>query len=67
MSILWPIIVSALLPSGLRDVLEQLPAIALSLRHADSDGPDRSDDDRSAPRQLDAFRASLPKQLLDAA
>lgn len=66
-SMLWPIIVSALLPSGLRDVLDQLPAIALSLRHADCDGPDRSDDDRTAPRQLDAFRASLPEQLLDAA
>ena len=43
-----PIIVSAPLPSSLRDVLQQLPAIALTLHRADREGPNRSDDDRSA-------------------
>ncbi|MCW5831698.1 MAG: hypothetical protein KIS78_04495 [Labilithrix sp.] len=63
-SILWPIIVSALLPAGLRDVLLQLPDIALSLRLADGEGPDRCVDDRSAPRQLDDFRMALSPRLL---
>ena len=58
---------SALLPSGLHELLKQLPQILVSLRNADREGDDRSVDDRSGPRQVDAFRASLPARLVRAA
>jgi hypothetical protein len=51
----------------LRDVVDRLPRIARRIDDADDEGPWRSDDDRSRPRQVDDFRASLPPRLLVAA
>lgn len=67
MSILWPVIVSALLPSGLHELLKHLPQILRTLRDADREGDDREGDDRSGPRQVDAFRTALPARLRRAA
>jgi hypothetical protein len=52
---------------GLRELIDRLPRIADRVDAADEDAGDRRDDDRSRPRQVDAFRAMLPPRLLVAA
>ena len=58
--ILWPAVVAALFPLGLRDLLKRLPHM---LRHLqDIDEPDEwlREPDRSRPRQIHDFREALP-------
>lgn len=62
-SLLWPAILSALLPLGLHELLERLPTLIVCLDTADQPADARSDDDRSRPRQIDDFRSALPARL----
>lgn len=65
-SIMWPIIVAALLPLDLANAIARLPAMLDRLAALDADGKLRSNDDRSKPRQVDDFRAALVPQLRSA-
>jgi|HubBroStandDraft_1064217.scaffolds.fasta_scaffold351781_2 hypothetical protein len=56
-TILWPVLVAALMPLDLAAVLKRFPRILARLAALDPEGDDRSDDDRSRPRQLEHFRS----------
>lgn len=66
-TIMWPVLVAALLPLDLANAIARLPAMLNRLAMLDADGKYRSKDDRSKPRQVDAFRAALGPRLESAA
>ena len=55
-SILWPTIVSALLPLELGELVALLPQLSARLQRLDRAKDARAPDDRSRPRQVDDFR-----------
>jgi hypothetical protein len=62
-SILWPAIVAALLPLELAELAERLPRLISRLAALDRVGHARAFNDRSRPRQVDAFRASYASRI----
>jgi len=58
-TILWPALVAALMPLDLAAVLKRFPRLLARLATLDPEGDDRSDDDRSRPRQVDHFRSQF--------
>jgi hypothetical protein len=66
-TILWPALVAALMPLDLAAILKRFPRILARLAALDPEGDDRSDDDRSRPRQLDHFRARFASRVSKAA
>jgi hypothetical protein len=62
-SILWPAIVAALLPLELAALVKRLPDLIARLTALDAEGDARARDDRSRPRQVDAFRLSYAPRI----
>lgn len=55
-SILWPILIAALLPLDLNEIADRLPNIMHRLDALDAMGTSRADKDRSRPRKVEGFR-----------
>lgn len=66
-SILWPVMVAALLPLDLNHALARLPAIVTRLAKLGSENRRCADNDRSRPHQVDDFRARFVDPTQEAA
>jgi hypothetical protein len=66
-TILWPAIVAALLPLELAELVARLPHLIARITALDAEGEHRAPNDRSRPRQVNAFRASYASRIRRAA
>jgi hypothetical protein len=62
-TIIWPVLVAALLPLDLPRALARLPAILARLDALDADGDYRHERDRSKPHQVDDFRSRFAPRI----
>jgi hypothetical protein len=60
-SILWPVLVAALLPLDIEGISARLPMLLSRL--AAMEGKDRGPPDRSRPRQVNDFRAQFSNKI----
>ena len=56
-TVIWPVLVAALLPLNLGEAVDRLPRIVARLAALDAEGERRDQNDRSRPRQIDDFRS----------
>ena len=62
-SILWPVLVAALMPLDLADLIARFPRILSRLSELDAEGDFLADHDRSRPHQVDDFRSRFASRV----
>lgn len=56
-TLIWPVVVAALLPLSLSEAVARLPRIVARLAALNAEGERRDEADRTRPRQVDGFRS----------
>lgn len=67
MTLVWPVLVAALLPLDLTNAIARLPRILARLAAIDAEGERRNQKDRSRPHQVDDFRSRFATSIRKAA